>query len=110
MLESMAVGAFPIQSSPACTGEWLVHGRNGLVVHPEDPEDVAGAIRTAMCDDALVDDAARENMRIAEERLDEKVVRPRVIERYRLASVRATIRASPGGLEHLLPARRGVVT
>jgi glycosyltransferase involved in cell wall biosynthesis len=88
MLEAMALGAFPIQSSPASTDEWLVQGRNGLVVHPEDPEEVAAALREAISDDELVEGAAAENLQIAQERLDENVIRPRVVERYRLVSER----------------------
>ena len=49
---------------------------------PEDPEAVAAAIRRALGDDELVDHAAELNERAASERLDERVVRPLVVNRY----------------------------
>ena len=82
MLEAMAMGSFPIQSCTACADEWVVEGKSGLIVPPEDPEAAAAAIRRALGDDGLVDHAAELNERAAAERLDERVVKPLVVSRY----------------------------
>ncbi len=63
LLESMAVGTFPIQSSTACADEWIECGRSGFVVSPWDTEAIANAIFRAVTDDELVDDAAAINLR-----------------------------------------------
>lgn len=64
VLEAMATGALPIQSSTACVGEWLQHGVGGLVVSPHDTREIAEAIVRAMTDDALVESAARVNLEV----------------------------------------------
>jgi hypothetical protein len=61
LLEAMAVGTLPIQSSTACADEWLEHGRSGFVVSPYDTEEIAEAVVRAVTDDALVDQAAEIN-------------------------------------------------
>jgi glycosyltransferase involved in cell wall biosynthesis len=82
MLEAMIMGAFPIQSDTVSTGEWI-DGCNGFLVPPEDPVAVADAIRRAVADDRLVNQAADLNDRATKDRVDIGVVRPRVIEMYR---------------------------
>jgi glycosyltransferase involved in cell wall biosynthesis len=81
-LEAMLMGAFPVQSNTSCLTELVIDGETALMVPPEDPSEVAAAIRRALADDALVDRAAELNARIAEERLDERLIQPRVIEMY----------------------------
>jgi hypothetical protein len=82
LLEAMIMGSFPVQSNTACADEWLKDGETGVLVHPEDPEAVAAAIRRAVTDDALVDRAAESNARLATERLETSVIQPKVIEIY----------------------------
>ncbi len=82
LLEAMVMGAYPIQSCTACADEWIVDGKTGLIVPPEDPEVVAAAIRWAVLDDDLVDGAAAENARVVAERLDYSVIRTQVIAMY----------------------------
>jgi glycosyltransferase involved in cell wall biosynthesis len=82
LLEALTMGAFPIQSNTACADEWLQNGRTGFIVPPEDPHRVAAALRRALRDDALVDSAARQNALMVEERLDWKVLRPKMIDMY----------------------------
>jgi hypothetical protein len=82
MLDAMVMGAFPIQSDTMSTAEWITHGENGLLVPPENPEALALAIRRALSDDKLVDDAAEKNIKITTERVDRSVIQPRVIEMY----------------------------
>ncbi len=45
-------------------------------VPPEDPEIIAGAIRRALTDDALIDRGVEMNLKTAKEWLDYSVVQP----------------------------------
>ena len=81
-LESLAMGSFPIQSGTACVSEWLTDGVGGMIVPPEDPYAVADAIERAVNDDALVDRAAELNRAVARERLDDAVLRQKLVEIY----------------------------
>ena len=83
LLEAMLMGAFPIQSSTACTDGWIEDGKSGFIVPPEDPHAVAEAIRRALRDDALVDRAAEINAKTARERLDYSIIQPQVVKMYR---------------------------
>jgi len=87
MLEAMIMGAFPIQSDTVSTAEWIRDGENGLLVPPEEPDVIARAIQRALTDDKLVEKAARINADIAAERLDQDLIRPRVIEAYKKTAV-----------------------
>jgi glycosyltransferase involved in cell wall biosynthesis len=82
VLESMVMGAFPIQSCTSCAAEWIVDGTGGILVPPNDPDIVATAIRKAVTDDALVDAAAAENARIARARLDAGRIRDIAVQIY----------------------------
>jgi hypothetical protein len=73
-LEAFVMGAFPVQSWTSCAGEWIEDGRSGLLVPPEDEEAVAAALRRALADDRLVDDAAVRNVQVARVRLDGAVL------------------------------------
>ena len=61
LLEAMAMGSFPIQSDTACAGEWIIDNETGIIVHPEEPEQIEVAIRKALTDDQLVNNAALKN-------------------------------------------------
>lgn len=82
MLEAIVMGAFPIQSCTACADEWVVDGLNGMIVPPEDPHAVAAALRRALTDDSLVDQAAAYNARLARDRLDNKLIQPKAVALY----------------------------
>lgn len=82
LLETMALGSFPIQSWTACADEWIQDGENGLIVPPEDPEVVEGAIRKALTDDDLVDTAAKINYLLIEERLDRTMLSRKAQDMY----------------------------
>lgn len=79
-LEAATMGSFPVQSRTSCGGELL---DGALFVPPEDPEEVARAIRRALTDDALVDEAAVRNRQVLESRLSWDRIRPAVLENYR---------------------------
>lgn len=72
LLEAIVMGSFPIQSWTACADEWLVDGETGLLVPPEDVEIIEYAIRKALIDDQLVDNAAAKNYDLAKLKLDYK--------------------------------------
>jgi hypothetical protein len=82
LLESMAVGTFPIQSSTACADEWIECGRSGFVVSPWDTAAVADAIFRAVTDDDLVDEAAAINLRTVTSRWSAAVNGAKVWEIY----------------------------
>jgi len=83
LFEAMAMGSFPIQSWTACTDEWIIDGENGLLVPPEDPEIIETAIRKALSDDELVNQAADINEKIVAEKLDHKLLKPKAVEIYK---------------------------
>ncbi len=82
LLEAMVMGSFPVQSWTACADEWINNGFNGLLVPPEDPEIVEIALRRALSDDELVNRAATYNFDIALKRLDQRVLREKVVNFY----------------------------
>jgi glycosyltransferase involved in cell wall biosynthesis len=83
MLEAVVMGAFPIQSNTSCANEWISHGSGGFIVPAEDPEIISKAIREAVLNDSLVDNADEINKKLAYERLDEKIIKPQVIAMYK---------------------------
>jgi glycosyltransferase involved in cell wall biosynthesis len=52
-------------------------------VPPEDPEIIEQAIRRAITDDNLVNGAAEINYQIAKEKLDKKLIKPKIVELYK---------------------------
>jgi len=82
MLESMVMGALPIQSDTVSTGEWIENGVNGFLAGPEDVAAYARALRVALTDDDLVDRAAEENYFMLKRRIDYSIVHPQVLNAY----------------------------
>ncbi len=82
LLESIVMGALPVQSCTACADEWIVDGQSGLIVPPEDVDIIEQVLRRALTDDALVDRAASLNKETARERLSLEIIRPKVIDFY----------------------------
>jgi len=70
LLDAMVMGSFPIHSCGACGNEWFENGITGLIVPPNDPEEIEAAIRKALTDDDLVNQAADFNWKTACERLE----------------------------------------
>lgn len=100
MLEAMVMGAFPIQSNTADTRGWVEDSRNALLVPPEDAEAIAAAIRKAVSDDAMVDEADEINAQRTRDRIDISVIKPRVIETYKAIAAQR-----PSALKSALEAR-----
>ncbi len=82
LLEAMVMGSFPIQSCTACADEWIVHGISGMIVPPEDPDIIEMAIRTALSDDDLVDNASVTNWQVALNRLNGSLLKQKTIDMY----------------------------
>ena len=82
LLEAMVMGAFPIQSCTACADEWITDRQSGLIVPPEDVEVIETAIRRALTDDTLVDQAAELNWETAQKRLSSTIIKPQVVSFY----------------------------
>ena len=82
LLEAMVMGSFPIQSDTSCAYEWFENGQTGILVRPEDSEDIEKAIRKALADDDLVDRAAKLNYDMLFRRLEYSGIKNRVINTY----------------------------
>lgn len=89
-LEALVMGSFPIQSCTACASEWVRDGETGLIVPPEDPQEIAAAIRRALTDDVLVDRAAERNAQVVEQRLDHRIIRQKIVQMYERLATQAT--------------------
>ena len=81
-LEAMIYGAFPIQSNTSNANEWIQVGVSGFLVPPNDPEIIEKAIRIALTDDNLVDNAALINHKLAKQKLDYKTIQNKAISIY----------------------------
>lgn len=90
-LEALVMGSFPIQSWTSCADEWIEDGKTGILVPPEDPEVVEQAIRRALADDDLVNLAAELNYRMAAERLDKSLLKPKAVEIYKKVAIKEGI-------------------
>jgi glycosyltransferase involved in cell wall biosynthesis len=83
LLEAMAMGAFPVQSCTSCAEEWTEDGRTGVLVPPDDVDVVEEALRRALSDDSLVDEAAVDNWATVTRRLDWYKLREAVVDAYK---------------------------
>ncbi|PQP35838.1 hypothetical protein C6A37_00395 [Desulfobacteraceae bacterium SEEP-SAG9] len=83
LLEAIIMGSFPIQSWTSCGNEWIEDGKNGILVPPDDPDVVENAIRKALTDDNMVNNAADSNWLTSVERLNANNLKRRTIEFYK---------------------------
>ena len=88
VLEAMAMGSFPIQSKTSCADKWFINGKSGIMVPPEDPEEVEKAIRIALSDDKLVNNAAELNYKILFEKLEKNKIKAQIIKSYKDALIK----------------------
>jgi glycosyltransferase involved in cell wall biosynthesis len=82
MLEAMATGCFPIQTTTACVNEWIKDGVSGLFVNKLEVGNLAELIRRALTDDNLVDSAAVINQFTTKKNLDQTIINNIVGEYY----------------------------
>jgi len=72
LLESMATGCFPIQTSTACADEWIVDEQTGYLISSLNENVIADRIKSCLTDDALVDRASIRNSAVTRARLDQE--------------------------------------
>jgi glycosyltransferase involved in cell wall biosynthesis len=82
LLEAMACGCFPVVGDIESLREWITPGENGLLVTPDDPRALAGAIVQALETPALRASAAAYNQRLVAERAEYKQGMRRVEDFY----------------------------
>lgn len=75
VLEGMALGCLPVVGRIESLEEWIEHGKNGLLIDPEDPKSIAEGILEGLRNIELQERAARFNLEIIRERADSKKVR-----------------------------------
>ena len=73
---------FPIQSYTSCANEWVEDSQTALLVHPEDTDEVARALKIALTDDKLVNNAARINYENLENRLEKSKIKKIIVNQY----------------------------
>ena len=67
LLEAMAMGAYPIQTTTSCVAEWVSHEDGGLI-ETLDVETISSALRFALVNDQAVDRASITNSSTIQER------------------------------------------
>ena len=85
LLEAIICGAFPIQSNPGGASEdYITHGENGFLI--EDPlncEEIAGHIKAALTNNALLQSAFELNQKVAQ-KLAYSKIRQNVLNSYKI--------------------------
>ena len=85
LLESMALGAFPVQTNTACCTEWIEDSKTGFEVPVDDVEVIANRVEKAITEDDLVDNAAELNWETVVSRLDKEELKTEVLKMYEFA-------------------------
>jgi glycosyltransferase involved in cell wall biosynthesis len=83
LLEGMACGCFPIAGDLESIREWITHGRNGLLVDPNDPQALADAILLGLEREDLRREAAGLNAKMISARAEYGMNMKRVAEFYK---------------------------
>ena len=82
-LQSLVSGAYPIQTNTSCAGEWIEKGAIATLIDL-DTNQIYYAIKKALDDDQLVNDAQSQNELIAQTVLDYKIIRSQALQFYGL--------------------------
>jgi glycosyltransferase involved in cell wall biosynthesis len=82
MLEAMASGCFPIQTSTSCATEILENGHGGLIVNLTDIHQLDSSILRASKDNSLVDSAALANVNQIHKSLNVETVKTQAQKLY----------------------------
>ncbi len=82
LIEGMACGCFPVAGDLESIREWLMHGQNGLLVNPNDPQSIADAILLGLEKEDLRRNAAGLNAKLISARADFELNMGRVVEWY----------------------------
>lgn len=78
MLEAMACGAFPVIGDIESIREWIVHGKNGLLFDPKNPQELAENLIEAFSNQTLLRKAQEYNYQIVENKADYEGIMPKV--------------------------------
>ncbi len=78
LLEAMACGCFPVVGDLESLREWITPGENGLLVNPNEPQELAAAILRGLTDSLLREEARRLNVKIIAERAEYRTVMEKV--------------------------------
>lgn len=70
LVEALACGLFPVVSDIPSNRQVVEHGRNGLLVDGDNPDDIAAALVTAASNRDLREQANRLNLALVRERFD----------------------------------------
>lgn len=96
LLEAIASGAFPVAGDLESIREWIKDGRNGYLVDPADPHDLARTMQRAIEREELRQKAAELNWALVERRANYSEVMPRAESFYeRLVQRTADQAAAP---------------
>ena len=83
LLEAMALGCFPIAGDIESVREWIVPGKNGILIDPDSPEQLANAILCAIGNEPLRMAAAEQNRQLILTRAEKSVVSASLAAFYR---------------------------
>lgn len=84
MIESMANGAIPIQTSTSCADEWLENGRTGFIISPNDTEGLKLALKQIVSGEFNRKEAQIKNFEIIQEKYDPDMLRDVAKSQYQL--------------------------
>lgn len=83
LLESMALGAFPIQANTSCASEWIINKKSGYIMDPNKINSISGKILFAINNDMLVNKAAQLNWRTIAARADSNKIKKTIRKIYK---------------------------
>jgi len=83
LLEGMACGCFPIAGDLESIREWITHGKNGLLMNPNDAQSIADAILLGLENKSLRQNAAGLNANIISARAEYEGTMAKVVEFYK---------------------------
>ncbi len=75
LLESMALGAFPIQSNTSCANEWILNKKTGYILPPDDIKLISKKILLAINNNKQVNLAAKLNWNTIVKRADSNKIK-----------------------------------
>jgi len=82
MIESMANGAIPIQTSTSCADEWIENGKTGFIISPSDIEGLKSALRRIISGDFNCKVAQIKNIEIIKEKYDPDMLQSLAMSQY----------------------------
>jgi hypothetical protein len=82
MLEAMSQGAFPIQTSTACTDGWFNDGISGFAVEPDELGELPALLTKALEDDSFIEKASIANLRTIRARYSDQSISAQIEKIY----------------------------